>query len=464
MPEQSQENELFRILASLTPEKAGMLVAQLERQKLEGKGGAHVDVVLTAVRKLVRNAATPRWPTPQRLFCVAFEDFLVDQRTSKMPCRILRANINPVWSWLMEKGLALRGPELTRQIAKATLDRNEPLKEKRVQELQTEAAEVMIAALEVAQKGGQTAVVTLIGNEDIAADMREMALLLAKPHALAPLRTLIPRGHTDLGEGTINAFRQEYDLCVAEAPELAPFTIVLAMNRLTRPWEAMALVRAVSRQSQDRLLSETDLGIAGELLIADLEDLAAQTALVRPDTFDGDALAKILERITAASAGMAREMGIKRDGKWGARIQKARALAANSVQALLGRTAQEVLGAFPMARGGSFAKGPRKPDLAHSPDPTRVARAVRWAKLMASVKPMSAGLGFQSAVQDAQDEIDATLRQYADGVLTEMRGGDPDVRATGLAYMEAQAQVVGAMFSNEAATLLRRRAAAALAA
>lgn len=462
MPDQSQENELFRILASLTPEKAGLLVAQLERQKLEGKGGSQVDVVLTAVRKLVRNAATPRWPTPQRLFCVAFEDFLVDHRTAKMPCRILRANITPMWTWLMEKGLPGRGPDLTRQIAKATLDRNEPLKEKLVLALQTEAAEAIAAAVSDAKPGEQTDIAKRWGD-DVAQDMREMALLLAKPHALSPLRALIARGHTDLGEATIQSFRKEYDLCIAEAPELAPFAIVLAMNRLSRPWEAMALVRAVSRQSQDRLLSETDLGIAGELLIADLEDLAAQAALVRPDTFDGDALAKILERLAAASAGMAREMGIKRDGKWGARIQKARALAANSVHALLGRTAQEVLAAFPMARM-TFAKGPRKPDLTHSPDPDRVSRAVRWAKLMASVRPMSAGLGFQSAVQDAQEEIDATLRQYADSVLAEMRSGDPDTRATGLAFMEVQAQVIGSMVSNEAATLLRRRAAAALAA
>jgi hypothetical protein len=224
------------------------------------------------------------------------------------------------------------------------------------------------------------------------------------------------------------------------------------------------LVRAVSRQVQDRLLSETDMGFAGELLIADLEDLAAQAAAMRPDTFDAQSLSRSLDRLAMASAGMAREMGIKRDGKWGARIQKSRALASNAAIALLGRTAQEVLSAFPAGRAGSFAKGPRKPDLSRGPDPERVSRALRWAKLMTAVKPMSAGLGYQSALQQASDEIEGALRQYADAVLTEMRGKDPEIRSTGLAFMEAQAQVTDALAGHEAATLLRRRAAAALAA
>jgi hypothetical protein len=206
------------------------------------------------------------------------------------------------------------------------------------------------------------------------------------------------------------------------------------------------------------------MGFAGELLIADVEDLAAQAAAMRPDNFNAETLSRALDRLAAASAGMAREMGIKRDGKWGARIQKARATAANAAHALLGRTAQEILAAFPAGRNGTFAKGPRKPDLSQGPDPARVSRAVRWAKLMTAVKPMSAGLGYQSALQNAYEEIEATLRQYAEAVLTEMRGRDPEIRSTGTAFIEAQAQVTDALIGQEAATLLRRRAAAALAA
>lgn len=466
MPAQDQGEELKRILGSLTPEKAGVLAAQLERQKLEGRGGPQIDAVLAVLRKQLRPDVAPRWPTPQRLFCVAFEDFLVDSRKAKLPGRIARTSIDPVWTWLLERGLPGRGNDLVRQIAKAALDRNEPLKARLVAQLQSDAAAALSAALEAAPKGSQAAarLADLIGGDDALADMHEMTLLLAHPGALTPFRTLVPQGMSDLGEDTIAAFRQLYDQCVEATPALGAYTVILAMNRLARPWEAMALVRAVSRQSQDRLLSETDMGYAGELLIADLEELASQAAAMRPDAFDALVLSRTLDRLAAASAGMARELGIKRDGKWGARIQKARALAANAAHALLGRTAQEVLSAFPTGRNGAFAKGPRKPDLSKGPDPDRVSRAVRWARLLAAVKPMSAGLGFQTALQQAQDEIEATLRQYADAVLADMRSAGPEVRATGLAFMEAQAQVAEALLGHEAATLLRRRAAAALAA
>lgn len=466
MPAQDQGEELKRILASLTPDKAGVLATQLERQKLEGKGGPQIETVLAVLRKVMGRDTTPRWPTPQRLFCVAFEDFLVDTRKVKLPGRIARASIDPVWTWVLENGLPGAAKEAVKLIAKAALDRNEPLKAKLVAQLQIDAAAAMTSALSGAPKESQssTRLSNLLGGDDAVSDMREMALLLAHPNALTPFRNLIPNGMSDLGEATIAAFRDLYDRCADETPALGSYAVILAMNRLARPWEAMALVRAVSRQFQDRLLSETDMGFAGDLLIADLEDIAAQTAAMRPDTFDAQILSRNLDRLAAASAGMAREMGIKRDGKWGARIQKARATAANAVHALLGRTAQEVLSSFPVARNGSFAKGPRKPDLSHGPDPARVSRAVRWAKLMTSVKPVSAGLGFQSALQQAHDEIESTLRQYADAVLTEMRTGDSEIRATGLAFMEAQAQVADALLGHEAATLLRRRAAAALAA
>jgi hypothetical protein len=226
----------------------------------------------------------------------------------------------------------------------------------------------------------------------------------------------------------------------------------------------MALVRVVSRQSQDRLLSATDLGLAGELLIADIEDLAAAIAAVRPDDLDAPAMARQLERLAAATAGMAREMGIKRDGKWGARIQKARALASNAVHALLGRCAQEILAPFPFQRHGAFAKGPRKPDLSRAPDAARVERALRWAGLMAAVKPMGQSLGYQSAHQEAFDEIEGAFRQYAEAALADMRAGDASLRAIATAALEAQAKVSALLMGEEQAALIRRRAAAALAA
>lgn len=465
MQAQVQRQELEKMLASLTPDKASVLAAQLERQRLEGKGGAQVEVVLTALRKQLGGGVW-HWPKPQRLFCVAFEEFLIDARRDKHFGRILRSSVDPVWAWLLDKALPGRGGELDKQIARATLDRNEPLKAKLVAALQAEASAAMSAALDAAPRRSKAAeaLADILGGEDVLEDMREMAILLAKPTALVPFCTLVPHGLNELSEDTISNFRHLYETCIADAPELGAYSVILAMNRLARPWEAMALVRAVSRQSQDRLLTETDMGFAGELLIADIEDLAADAASVRPEKFDAAQLSMSLERLSAASAGMARELGIRRDGKWGARIQKARTAAANAAHALLGRAAQEVLSAFPTQRNGSFAKGPRKPDLTHSPDPARVSRAIRWATLMAAIKPTSAGLGFQSALQAAHDEVEGTLRQYTDGVLAEMRAGGAETRATANAYLDVQANVAAALFGDEAAALLRRRAAAAMAA
>jgi hypothetical protein len=115
-------------------------------------------------------------------------------------------------------------------------------------------------------------------------------------------------------------------------------------------------------------------------------------------------------------------------------------------------------------KSGSFAKGPRKPDLTRTPDTARVERALRWAGLLAAVKPMGQSLGYQSAHQAAFEEIDATYRQYSEAVLTDMRSGDPALKAMATAYLEAQAKVSALLMGEDQAALIRRRAAAALAA
>lgn len=455
-------DDLTKLLAALTPEKAVALAARLEHEKLKGRG-AGADAVLAAIRPVLRAARPPRWPSPQRLFCQAFAEFLVDARKEKQRGRIARETLGPLWRLLQEgeagRAFAKRSADLT----DAILARDEHAKQAALTAVLQTGAETLRAALTAAQAAPDNTLdlSEKLGGEAAVADCEEIVLFLEQPDALAPLRELMPAVARGLNEPLIARFREAYDALIALAPAVGPYAVTLAANALEKPWEAMALARAVARQSHDRLISATDMGMTGELLIADMEALAEAIAPARLGRLDGAELAPKLSRLAAASAGFVREVGVKRDGRWGARIQALRAAASSHVDAMMSRAPQEILGAFPVAKFGAFAKSPRKPDLSRPPAPQRVAEARRWAGLVAQAKPMAAPLGFQASSQAAAEAVDDMLRPYGEALLVEMRSGEPQERAQAAAYLDALAHVIEAWEGPEAAALIRRRRAAA---
>ena len=114
--------------------------------------------------------------------------------------------------------------------------------------------------------------------------------------------------------------------------------------RLKRPWEALRLAGVMSRRTNEILFSQTDMGIVGDILLADMENLALDIASVRPETLDPDAVLNKLERFVQMSGGLVREIGVRRDGKWGQRLIKIRQLVSDAMDALIARAPREISG------------------------------------------------------------------------------------------------------------------------
>jgi hypothetical protein len=125
---------------------------------------------------------------------------------------------------------------------------------------------------------------------------------------------------------------------------------------------------------------------------------------------------------------------------------------------LLERAPKEILGALPAIKIGGFGKGQKPLDLTRPPDASRVARALRYAKLAMRARPYAAAGAFSARLNETLDEISAALRAAAEDILRELRAATPDARlaveqhfATVLALC---AQVLGETETN----FLRRRA------
>lgn len=75
------------------------LVHSLEARRLRLDQRATADAVLSRLRPRMATAKPPRRPTPQRLFCLPFEDLLYDPGTTRKAVgRIPRSAIVPVWA------------------------------------------------------------------------------------------------------------------------------------------------------------------------------------------------------------------------------------------------------------------------------------------------------------------------------------------------------------------------------
>jgi hypothetical protein len=114
----------------------------------------------------------------------------------------------------------------------------------------------------------------------------------------------------------------------------------------------------MSRRTNEILFSQTDMGIVGDLLLADMENLALDIASVRPELLDPEMVLNKLERFVQMSGGLVREIGVRRDGKWGQRLIKIRQLASDAMDALIARTPREITAALPVqpgAFGGAVA-------------------------------------------------------------------------------------------------------------
>ncbi len=115
---------LYAFLGTLPDSVAAQLADAVERDRASGGTGLPYADILTGLRPQLRKARhRRRFPTPQRLFCRQFSDFLVDQAT--VSDEIARDSLDPIWQWLSQTLLPSRSEEFIRAIQAAILAERE---------------------------------------------------------------------------------------------------------------------------------------------------------------------------------------------------------------------------------------------------------------------------------------------------------------------------------------------------
>lgn len=450
---------LQAFLRALPQSAASRLARAVEVDQLSGGRVLPHDLILGALRPALP-VQTERTPTPLRLFCRPFEDLLVQaQPREKQKGRIARASIPLVWRWLRET-LIIDAAELyASEIKRLVLADRFAESATRAAEFWTFASQEIRKAIETDRKAVRAA----LQSDVTVADAEEMTLLLSAGPQVVEIQKLLPRRTQQLNEDLLAQLRGIHDHAAATQPVFAPYVAVIAMNRLERPWEALKLPQLVTNQTQDTLISNTDLGLVGDVLFAKIEAHGNAVRAARHPVFDADALVAHLADFTELSSRIVKEIEMRRDGRWGKRLLADRAAVAETMEGLMEHAPKEVLAMLPVQKSGSYGGGPLCADLSRPVDEEKAARGLRYGKLLSGSAHYAAAGSFAASYQTAMDEVVQHLRGYNEDLIKEMRVPEGERQPATERQFELATQLTALMFSSEEAEHLRRRARAALA-
>jgi len=459
-PERARLLQSF--LGGLPDTAAARLAKAVEVDRLNGGKVLPHDLILDALRPAMRRALTPeRTPSPLRLFCQPFEDLLTSEpRKDKQKGRVARASVEMVWDWLAETLIPEQTAQFESAVTSAVLNYRPDEAKALTAEFYGHASQAIAAAL--ASDKGAKATRARFESDHIVEDAREMGLLLAAAPEILELQEKMPRPVPAMTDEYIWMLRNIYDALIARSPDSAPYVAVVTMNRLARPWEALKLPLMISRQTQDTLISSTDMGLVGEILFGDLDVNTAYIRATKPQNFDADDLLRRVARFAEVSLGLVKEVEMRRDGKWGQRLMKDRKDIAAIMDGFMEKAPKEMMAALPTQKSGSFAGGPRSPDVSRALDPEKSDRALGFAKLIVGCRPFAVAACFGAKLKDASDEAALALKSYNEDILKELRSPEGPRRANAEQYFNLAAELTSLLYSAEEGEFLRRRGRAAL--
>lgn len=442
---------LTSFLGSLPGHVAARLAQAVELDRLMQGKLPHEDI-LTGLRPVLRRDYHKRTPSPQRLFCLPFQELLSNApRKAKQKAVIARSSLMPVWNWINDVLLPQESARFGVD-AKALI-----VSQKNTEALALAGEFWALARAKMEDALADKKKVRIALNDDlIVADAAEMSLMMSAAPSILKIQALMPIPAA-MTEELMWELRAIYDDLALTNVDVAPYVAVVSMNRLARPWEGLRLPLMIARQHRDTLIAQTDMGLAGEILFSRLDTMQAEIRATRHPNFDADKLLDQVRQFSELSAAVTKEIEVRRDGDWGQRLIKDRVAVGEVMESFMDRAHKEVAAALPMQRGAG-----KSADFSKPIDPEKRTLAMRYVRLVVGSRNFAAAASFAAKQKDAAEELCFYLRRYNEDVVKELRNSQN--RAIAETQFQFATELTALLFSEEEAELMRRRGKAAQAA
>ena len=244
----------------------------------------------------------------------------------------------------------------------------------------------------------------------------------------------------------------------------APRLLEIMLAHVSEAHLIMRLISALTDRAGDRYLASSELAGFGARLLDNVD-----RRIERVRGFDiqsgADGARAIARDVSAATSIMAtidQTVELSREGPWGARIAAARKTLAGAVESRLREVEAAVSKALPLQNVRIAGRMTRPaPKLVSDPDPRAVECARGLVVLLADLRSSAAVGGYGALRNQIADSLTERMTVYADEVLHLINAREAPDEDRARVYLELSAEFMGYAKDEQAAQIIRRRAAVA---
>jgi hypothetical protein len=299
-------------------------------------------------------------------------------------------------------------------------------------------------------------------------DVDELASCLELSHIVRAALPRLSEWVSKMSEERASAARLAYKDACRIRPDAGPLLFEMLAAHLPDDWRILRVISAVMDRPNDKFWSSSEVGVFGERVLTDIEKNIAFV-----ETFDlskgeaegrkaGHAAQKVAQQITE----LEQSVKLDKDGPWGRRIGKFKQSIAQAVEGRMNGAEKELLAALPLRPisilGGKKGKG--VPQLTAEPDEALGRRLTAVLVFVAEIRGCAMQSGYGSSRAKVLEKLNGRLDQYIEDILHIVRTGDGGDQGLARLYVDLAAGYIAYSRDDKTAEIVRRRAAAAMAA
>lgn len=250
--------------------------------------------------------------------------------------------------------------------------------------------------------------------------------------------------------------------------DAGPLLLDILSAHLPDDWRILRVISAVMDRPNDRYLASSEVKDFGERIMADID-----ASILQVETFSfaegekaGRKAAQAAHKVQLQIVEFQQSVEIAKDGPWGKRLARHKQAIAKACELRMEQADKEVEKALPtrpismMAKKG--ARGVAK--LVDEPDPAMILRAQAALAFVAELRSCADKAGYGTTRVKVLEKLNNRLDPYIEDVLHVARTGEGGDAGLAVKYLDVAAGFIAYTRDEKTAEIVRRRAAAAIAA
>jgi len=445
--------KLRSYLRELKPGARALLIGELERGLLHGTGPAGAELVLSELRRSLREgqSKSARFGDPARLFFQPLEPFLVDDIPDhKHRGRIARSALEPLWLWISNTLMPEETKAYAGQVEHALMAGDTDSAEVQALSFQDLVATRITEMLDGADDKERRRLNVQLGTSRALADVQALRGILDARDGLAALGAQLPGHITALTGPVLESVKAPLDSAAALKSDLFLYSLVLVMSKLAAPWQLLRLATKAANSDTAKRIAETPYAVAVQIVLEEVDrrvrELAADLKSGR-----GIAVSALLKEVHDALRGLRSELDLSSETVWGKQLSTLRA----DVSRIL--TAEIEL--MPGRVRRLIRPRPAKEITAGSKlDPDEVADTEALIGFVATCRNYASELAINEVTQRTFGELQQFLESGTRTLLDMLRSSSGGERIYRQSQVDAAVRFCAKVFGQEYASTLTKAA------